>query len=81
MNTSSQENHRAAASKTLRQENPFRVLGVAMIVDQRGIGARLVARYPIQPSTPMKHKEPGHDDTPHVHDEDHSNDDLFFTLT
>jgi hypothetical protein len=34
------------------QENPFRVLGIAMIVDQRGVGAHLVARYPTQPSVP-----------------------------
>jgi hypothetical protein len=36
--------------KILRQDNPYRVLGIAMIVDQKGIGARMVARYPTQPS-------------------------------
>jgi len=30
---------------------PFRVLGVALVVDQRGSGSKLVARYPTQPST------------------------------
>lgn len=33
-----------------RRNNPLQMLGITMIVDQRGSGARLVARYPTQPS-------------------------------
>jgi hypothetical protein len=54
-----------------KQDEDFRVLGVAMIVDQRGVGARMVARYPTQPS-------PGTRDAGSI---EGSNDDLFFTLT
>ena len=36
--------------KIHREDNPFRVLGIAMIVDQKGIGARMVARYPTRGS-------------------------------
>jgi hypothetical protein len=43
--------------KILRQDNPFRVLGIAMIVDQKGIGARMVARYPTQGSDEQAGKE------------------------
>ena len=42
------------------EENPFRVLGIAMIVDQRGTGARLVARYPTQPSVPINKQSDTH---------------------
>ena len=64
--------HKKNDSHTLRQDNPFRVLGVAMIVDKRGVGARLLARYPTQPSiVPNRSGE---------NDDEHTNDDLFFTL-
>jgi hypothetical protein len=53
--------------KQLSQDTPLRVLGIAMIVDQRGIGARLVARYPTQPSSSSGYID--------------ANEDLFFTLT
>ena len=42
-----------STSTRRREANPFRVLGIAMIVDQRGTGARLVARYPTQPPVPI----------------------------
>lgn len=32
-------------------ESPFRVLGIALVVDQRGKGANMVFRYPASPST------------------------------
>ena len=60
-----------AETKIPRQDNPFRVLGIALIVDQRGIGANMVARYPTQPSSPINQND----------DQEYSNDDLFFTLT
>lgn len=60
-----------ADTKIPRQDNPFRVLGIALIVDQRGIGANMVARYPTQPSSPINQND----------DQEYSNDDLFFTLT
>ena len=50
--TKQQRFHPDERLKTLRHDNPHRVLGMAMIVDQRGIGARMVARYPTQPSPP-----------------------------
>jgi hypothetical protein len=66
-------------SNTPQHENPFRMLGIAMIVDQKGIGARMVARYPTQPSpVPSSVSE---DDDPHRDEEEPSNDDLFFSLT
>lgn len=40
----------ASASNLPRSDGPFRVVGVALVVDQRGVGARLVARYPTQAS-------------------------------
>ncbi|KAL3944475.1 MAG: hypothetical protein SGBAC_001452 [Bacillariaceae sp.] len=49
-----------------------------MIVDRRGVGAQMVARYPTQPSpAPLN---PQDQDSPHRH-EDQSTDDLFFSLT
>eukprot|EP00934_Nitzschia_sp_Nitz4_P007398 Nitzschia sp. Nitz4//scaffold44_size153857//140987//143257//NITZ4_002749-RA/size153857-processed-gene-0.138-mRNA-1//1//CDS//3329552241//7388//frame0 len=36
-------------SSTPTAESPFRVLGVALVVDRLGTGAKLVARYPAQP--------------------------------
>ncbi|CAJ1935723.1 unnamed protein product [Cylindrotheca closterium] len=49
-----------------------------MIVDRRGVGAQMVARYPTQPSpVPV---DPIDQDNHHGH-EDQSADDLFFSLT
>ena len=65
-----------SASNLPRQDNPFRVLGIALIVDQKGIGPMLVSRYPTQPSSPVPVNQTGESD-----DQEYSNDDLFFTLT
>ena len=69
----SKDSQRVEASNNLRQDNPFQLLGVALIVDQKGVGARLVARYPTQPSPDVDQRG--------ENDEGHTNDDLFFTLT
>jgi hypothetical protein len=66
------------SSGTGHQDNPFRVLGVALIVDQRGAGARLVARYPTQPSPGAGTST---STTPSKSEEEFTDDDLFFTLT
>lgn len=49
-----------------------------MIVDRRGVGASMVARYPTQPS-PIPSNLPKDDDNHHGHED--STDDLFFSLT
>jgi hypothetical protein len=33
-------------------KTPFRILGIAFVVDQKGTGARMVMRYPTEPSQP-----------------------------
>ena len=69
---------------TVNQDTPYRVLGVALVVDQRGSGAELVARYPTQPPesasrsddlSPEEQQQQGHQA------KDSSDDNLFFTLT
>lgn len=68
--------------KISRQDNPFRVLGIAMIVDQRGIGARMIARYPSQqPATPDHTYNNTESSEEHGQNNKFSNDDLFFSLT
>ncbi len=66
------------------RDRPYRVLGVALVVDQRGTGARLVARYPTQPrkSSPSDDSDVPRDFYhPPPRKELHCDDDLFFTLT
>jgi hypothetical protein len=69
------------------RNNPLQMLGITMIVDQRGSGARLVARYPTQPSTTHSAVSSGGDKgaggrANRSTEEDHlAEDDLFFTLT
>lgn len=75
----------SSATSTINPDTPFRVLGVALVVDQRGSGARLVARYPTQPSErSSKWKEPEHDadqlPAPATGGL-YTDDDLFFSLT
>ena len=53
-----------------KTKNPLRVLGIALIVDQKRTGARMLARYPTSQASVKKDE-----------DEDHEDDDLFFTLT
>ena len=64
-------------------DSSFRVLGVAMIVDQRGVGARMVARYPIQPPSPSFTGNSGDFSTEETRNSDEmmAQDDLFFELT
>lgn len=52
-NASSARPFRQGASTGMRRKDQalLRVLGVALIVEERGAGARLVARYPTHPST------------------------------
>lgn len=71
------------SSAALNQDTPFRVLGVALVIDQKGSGAKLVARYPTQPSkSPLKSNESLADEKqPHGMTPLRSDDDLFFTLT
>jgi hypothetical protein len=74
------------SSTATNQDRPFRVLGVALVVDQRGSGAKLVARYPTQSSESPQSTEQSSalpDDHHHANPkkELHSDDDLFFTLT
>jgi hypothetical protein len=73
------DEYKGSGSNTPQHENPFRMLGIAMIVDQKGIGARMVARYPTQPS-PVPGNE-SEDDDQHRDEDESSNDDLFFSLT
>jgi hypothetical protein len=81
-------------NKIPRQENPFRVLGIAMIVDQRGIGARMMCRYPTKPTAldlidqnerdridALESSSSDDYHRHHPHSDEYSNDDLFFTLT
>lgn len=65
---------------TGRRDESFLVLGVAMVVDQIGVGPRLIARYPTQPSASIIDgwENPNHDPASSV---EAPRDDLFFTLT
>ena len=70
---------------SINLDGPFRVLGVALVVDQRGTGAKLVARYPTQPSKSHLSKAPTDSgDGHHANSKlemNHPDNDLFFTLT
>ena len=54
-----------------RKNHVMNILGIALIVDQKGVGPMLVTRYPTQPTQPSSP----------VDDQEYSNDDLFFKLT
>lgn len=77
-----QEQFSSSSNSSSHQKNnnsnksPFVVLGVALIVDQLGKGARMVLRYP---TAPVRHT----DNTDHHHDKDDISareNDLFFRL-
>eukprot|EP00980_Cylindrotheca_fusiformis_P017160 scaffold5281_cov127-Cylindrotheca_fusiformis.AAC.9 len=74
------DSHRDSDANSEREEHPFRVIGIAMVVDQRGIGARMVARYPTQP-TPRAPKARSGTDRHYNDESDYSKEDLFFSLT
>lgn len=65
-------------------DGPFRVLGVALVVDQKGSGARLVARYPTQPPNIAAEnvaETPDRQNTDLKAKSKDCDDDLFFSLT
>ena len=86
---------RRGRSSSSNSNDPLRVLGIALIVDEKGIGARLVARYPTQPVGDANEEdevlqqeddvkkqttmEP--DDTNTADENNTEEDNLFFTLT
>jgi len=70
---------------SINLDGPFRVLGVALVVDQRGTGAKLVAKYPTQPSkSPLAKALTDSGEGQYANSKtemNHPNNDLFFTLT
>jgi hypothetical protein len=75
-------------SSGINQDHPYRVLGVALVVDQKGSGAKLVCRYPTQPNNhdkvstnPSDPSSSREDPSGPAAKELHTDDDLFFTLT
>ena len=69
----------------INRDGPFRVLGVALVVDQRGTGSKLVARYPTQPSkSPLSGAPTDLGGGQHANSKtemNHPDNDLFFSLT
>jgi hypothetical protein len=49
---SSSPPHGEAHNEDNSRKTPFRILGIAFVVDQKGTGARMIMRYPTAPSQP-----------------------------
>ena len=95
--TKNKSNTLAPKKESKKTKNPLKVLGIALIVDQKGTGARMLARYPTSQASINSededgdHREKGNgneNDDAEEEEEDgmddrrrHRDDDLFFTLT
>lgn len=96
--TTKNKNKNLSPKKTPKKsKNPLKVLGIALIVDQKGTGERMLARYPTsqasvktddedeeQPKNSNHHDMDDHEDDEDCNGDDrrrHRDDDLFFTLT
>ena len=72
-NNNNNNNSNKKKNTSKKNKNPLRVLGIAIIIDQKGSGARMLARYPTNNSN--NNSSNIHDDDDDDDDEDHDNDD------
>jgi hypothetical protein len=71
-NNTNNTNNKKKKSTTSKKKNknPLRVLGIAIIVDQKGAGARMLARYPTNNSNNNSNNIHGDDDDDDDNDDD-----------